>query len=209
MGKLEVERIVLGAGCTNCWLAFNRETKEVVLIDPADEAQRVEAKIKKSGLVPVAILLTHGHYDHIGAVEKLKETYGILCYAHEAEAEVLENPAFNLTLYHGSGYALYPDRLLRDGETLGLGGFQVRVIHTPGHTKGGACYQIEGEHVVFCGDTVFQASVGRTDLPTGNMSQLVRSVRSLLKDLPDDTVLCPGHGEETTIAYEKRYNPFI
>lgn len=209
MGKLQIERMVLGMVRTNSWLAVNSETKEVLLVDPADEADRIKRKISEQNLTPVGILLTHGHFDHIGAVEELRKAYRILCYAGEDEKEVLENPEYNLSAAHGRGYGISADRLLKDGEHLRLAGFEIHVIHTPGHTKGGVCYYFPEEQVVFSGDTLFKTSVGRTDFPTGSMSALVRSVRSMLEALPEDTAVYPGHEGTTTISFERKYNPFL
>lgn len=209
MGKLQIERLILGMVRTNSWLAINNETKEVLFIDPADEGKKIQQKVTELGLIPAGILLTHGHFDHIGAVDDLKKIYGIECYAGAEEKDVLENPAYNLSASHGAGYAVYAEHFLKDGEILELAGFEIRVIATPGHTKGGVCYYLPQEKVVFSGDTLFKTSIGRTDLPTGSMGTLVRSVRSLLSALPEDTLVYPGHESETKVSFERRFNPFI
>lgn len=195
---------------TNTWFAINEETKELILIDPADDAKRIIRKIEADGLKLQAILLTHGHFDHIGAVDDLRAHFqGVQCYAGEKEAEVLENGSYNLSASWAAALSVRADRLLRDKETLNLAGFKIRVIETPGHTKGGVCYYLPEEGVLFSGDTLFRTSVGRTDFPTGSMSQIVRSVQYLTENLPGDTVVYPGHQETTTIAYEKRFNPYL
>ena len=156
------------------------------------------------------ILLTHGHFDHIGAVDDLKANFkGVQCYAGEKEEEVLENGSYNLSASWAAALSIRADRLLRDKETLTLAGFKIKVIETPGHTKGGVCYYLSEEGVLFSGDTLFRTSVGRTDFPTGSMSQIVRSVQYLTENLPGDTVVYPGHQEITTIAYEQRFNPYL
>ena len=156
------------------------------------------------------ILLTHGHFDHIGAVDDLRAYFkGVQCYAGEKEEEVLENGSYNLSASWAAALSIRADHLLRDKETLTLAGFKIKVIETPGHTKGGVCYCLSEEGVLFSGDTLFRTSVGRTDFPTGSMSQIVRSVQYLTENLPGDTVVYPGHQEITTIAYEQRFNPYL
>lgn len=209
MEKLHVEKMVLGQVSTNCYLAVNKQTKEVILIDPADAARRIEKKIKDLGGKPVAVLLTHGHFDHIGAASELGNLYDIMIYAHEAEQEIMENSMLNLSANFGDPFGAEPDMLLSDGQELILAGMKVQVLHTPGHTKGGVCYYFPEEDIVFSGDSLFHCSIGRTDFPTGSMSELVRAVKDKLFVLPDNVKVYPGHGEETTIRYEKKYNPFL
>ena len=199
---------VLGYIGTNCYLLIHETTKEAILIDPADQAGTIEAWISLQDCVPKAILLTHGHYDHIGACEALRAKYQIPVCALEAEAELLSDPYANLTYQTGRGYGLVPDRLLRDGEELSFAGLNCRVLATPGHTGGSCCYYFAQEEALFSGDTLFAESVGRTDLPTGNTRQILASVRSLA-DLPAKVSVYPGHGETTTIGYEKQYNPYL
>lgn len=210
MGNIKIEKMVLGMVQTNTWFAINEETKELILIDPADDAKRIIRKIEADGLKLQAILLTHGHFDHIGAVDDLRAHFkGVQCYAGEKEEEVLENGSYNLSASWAAALSVCADRLLRDKETLNLAGFKIQVIETPGHTKGGVCYYLPEEGVLFSGDTLFRTSVGRTDFPTGSMSQIVCSVQYLTENLPGDTVVYPGHQETTTIAYEKRFNPYL
>ena len=200
--------MVLGMVQTNTWFVINEKTKELILIDPADDAGWIIRKIEADGLKLQGILLTHGHFDHIGAVDDLRAYFkGVQCYA--GEKEVLENGSYNLSASWAAALSIRADRLLRDKETLTLAGFKIKVIETPGHTKGGVCYYLSEEGVLFSGDTLFRTSVGRTDFPTGSMSQIVRSVQYLTENLPGDTVVYPGHQEITTIAYEQRFNPYL
>ena len=202
--------MVLGMVQTNTWFVINEKTKELILIDPADDAGRIIRKIEADGLKLQGILLTHGHFDHIGAVDDLRAYFkGVQCYAGEKAEEVLENGRYNLSASWAAALSIRADRLLRDKETLTLAGFKIKVIETPGHTKGGVCYYLSEEGVLFSGDTLFRTSVGRTDFPTGSMSQIVRSVQYLTENLPGDTVVYPGHQEITTIAYEQRFNPYL
>jgi glyoxylase-like metal-dependent hydrolase (beta-lactamase superfamily II) len=191
-------------------MIVNEETKETLIIDPGAEAARLSERIRSEGLLPVAILLTHGHFDHAGAVAELKEMYKIPVYAHEEEKKVLEDPMLNLTGMWSSRPVRYQaDIFVRDGDILELAGFTIRVIFTPGHTQGGCCYYFEGNKVLASGDTLFHGSIGRTDFPGGSMSRLVRGIREKLLDLPGDTEVLPGHDMRTTIGYEKQYNPFL
>ena len=202
--------MVLGMVQTNTWFVINEKTKELILIDPADDAGRIIRKIEADGLKLQGILLTHGHFDHIGAVDDLRAYFkGGQWYAGEKEEEVLENGSYNLSASWAAALSIRADRLLRDKETLTLAGFKIKVIETPGHTKGGVCYYLSEEGVLFSGDTLFRTSVGRADFPTGSMSQIVRSVQYLTENLPGDTVVYPGHQEITTIAYEQRFNPYL
>ena len=202
--------MVLGMVQTNTWFVLHEETKELILVDPADDAARIIQKIEENEWKLQAILLTHGHFDHIGAVDDLRAHFiGVQCYAGEKEEEVLENGSYNLSASWAAALSIRADRLLRDKETLTLAGFKIKVIETPGHTKGGVCYYLSEEGVLFSGDTLFRTSVGRTDFPTGSMSQIVRSVQYLTENLPGDTVVYPGHQEITTIAYEQRFNPYL
>lgn len=209
MGKLRIIRRVIGMVSTNVYLAVNQETKEAFLVDPADRADYIEKWIAEEGVSVKAILLTHGHYDHIGAVMELKKKLQVPVYAMEAEDVVLRDPSLNHSGAYGQGFTVKADRLLSNGQELNLAGFSIRVYHTPGHTRGGACYYLAEEETLFSGDTLFCEGIGRADLPTGNYGELVRSVRNLLNELPDAVRIYPGHEEATTAAHEKAYNPYI
>ena len=142
-------------------------------------------------------------------LDGLLKEYDIPVYALENEKDILNSGRLNLSAMMGTEYTFSGARYVKDGQILDLGGMQVRVIHTPGHTSGGCCYYIEKEGVLFSGDTLFHASIGRTDFPTGSSSRLVRSVKERLFELPDETKVYPGHMDETSIGYEKKYNPFV
>lgn len=209
MGKLQINRKVLGMVQTNCYLLINNETQEVVLVDPADQAKDLIAAIEQMKLKPAAILLTHGHFDHIGAVGSVAAHFQIPVYAGTDEADMLQDADLNLSGQLGTPMTVKVNRFLADQETFTVAGFAFKVFHTPGHTKGGVCYYIEADAVLFSGDTLFRDSIGRTDLPTGNMSALVRSVQNLLAVLPDETAVYPGHEAETSAGHEKKYNPYL
>ena len=194
---------------TNCYLIINKENKEALLVDPADNALRISNVIEENGCTLKAILLTHGHFDHIMALNDLKKRYNVPVYAHEEEEDVLKQSSLNLSGSIGQIYTTQADVYVKDGEHLKLAGLDVIALYTPGHTKGGACYYFPEEKVLMSGDTLFHCSIGRTDFPTGSMSQLVRSVKEQLFVLPDDVQVYPGHDSVTSIGYEKQYNPFF
>ena len=168
-----------------------------------------EQKVLEMQGRPVAILLTHGHFDHILAAEEIKKKYNIPIYACAKEEKTLQDPRINLTAFHTSSYTLKADVYLTDLQVVELAGFSVQMIETPGHTLGSCCYYLKDEGVLFSGDTVFCGSVGRTDFPEGSTAAIVNSLHRLLEALPDDTEVYPGHDTSTTIGYEKRYNPFV
>lgn len=206
---MKIEKFVIGPIGTNCYVLVNEETKEVVIVDPAACPDEMVSHIKAEGYVPRAILLTHAHYDHILGIDEWVKQFDIPVYLHEEEKEVLENPALNLSGYHGQGYVYESAVPLKDQEVIRLAGMDIRVIFTPGHTKGGCCYYLKDEKVLMSGDTLFYHSVGRSDLPTGNMGILAGAIQEKLFSLPDDVVVYPGHDIETSIGDEKVNNPFV
>ena len=209
MEPLRVEQYVVGMVQTNCYFAINDNTKEALIVDPGASASKLAEIIEEEKLNPVAILLTHGHFDHAGGAEELADRYGIQIYAHVAEREKLENPAINLSGWEGKERAYRADCYLKDEQEIDLAGFHIRVFHTPGHTVGGCCYFLPYQNVVFCGDTLFAQSVGRTDFPKGSASELIRSIKEKLMTLPEDVTVYPGHNEITTIGTERMYNPYL
>ncbi|HIV13998.1 MAG TPA: MBL fold metallo-hydrolase [Candidatus Pullilachnospira stercoravium] len=208
MANSQIEWMVLGMVSTNTYLVKNQDTGELLIIDPADAAGRIQEKIGQMEGRPAAILLTHGHFDHMLAADALRSAYDIPVYACIQEKDLLKNARYNLSASWASPHVMEADRYLADGETFREAGFEIRLLHTPGHTEGSCCYYLPEEAVLFSGDTLFAGSVGRTDFPTSSGADMRKSLQRLLSELPADTRVCPGHGEETTIAYEKRYNPF-
>jgi len=201
---MKIMGIPVGMIQENCYIAYGEESSQALIVDPGDWADRLIELLTEKKLTPVAILLTHGHFDHIGGVEALREHYKIPVYATKAEQEVLQNTAMSM-----AGFTLKADEIVSDGQELLLGGMKVKVLETPGHTPGGCCYYFPEEGALFSGDTLFCESVGRTDFPGGDMSKLVRGIREKLMTLPEDVTVYPGHMEETTIGHEKIYNPFL
>ncbi|MCD7955794.1 MAG: MBL fold metallo-hydrolase [Lachnospiraceae bacterium] len=208
MKNIQMETLVLGMVSTNCYLVKNRETGAMLVIDPAEDEERIAQRVAAMGGTPEAILLTHGHFDHIGAADALRKKYQIPVCVLDEEREILEDPVKNLTFWNGPGYALKADRFFRDQEELTMAGFFTRVLHTPGHTVGSTCYYLPYENVLFSGDTLFRCSAGRTDFPTGSMGAIHHSLHEKLFSLPEETEVFPGHDAATTIAYEKRFNPY-
>lgn len=207
---MKIERFVLGPVGTNCYIARSEETKECFLVDLAACPPELVSHIRNAGLTVRAVLLTHGHFDHIMGLDGFLKEFPVPVYAFGEEKQLLENAQLNSSASMlGQPYTFSGAKYVTSDEILDIAGMKIRVIHTPGHTAGGCCYYIEEERVLFSGDTLFRGSVGRTDLPTGSMGVLVHSVREKLFALPDETKVYPGHMEETDIAYEKRYNPFI
>ena len=208
--RMKIEKFVLGPVGTNCYIVRNDDTMECFIVDVAACPPEFVSHIRNSGLTVKAVLLTHGHFDHIMGLDRFLEEFPVPVYACAAEKDVLESSQLNSSAgMLGQPYTFTGARFVKDGDLLDVAGMKIQVIQTPGHTIGGCCYYIADENVLFSGDTLFRASVGRTDLPTGSMSALVRSVTDRLLVLPDETRVYPGHMEETTIGYEKQYNPFL
>ncbi|MDD6491648.1 MAG: MBL fold metallo-hydrolase, partial [Firmicutes bacterium] len=208
MADLKIGRIVMGICQTNCYFVYEEGRTDVIVFDPADKGDYIYNALKEKGFSVTAIFLTHGHFDHIWGVEKLKELSGVKVYAYEGEKELLESAALNVSKNAGRACEIKADVYVRDGEEITVSGMSCRLIATPGHTQGSCCYYFEEAKILVSGDTLFQESVGRTDLPTGSMSSLVRSVKEKLMSLPEDVKVYPGHGESTTIGHEREYNPF-
>lgn len=206
---MRIKKFVIGMIGTNCYVVSNENTKECFIVDPAVSDKNVISYIETEGLSLKAILLTHGHFDHIMGIDGVREKFKVPVYASEKEQEILQDARLNLSAAYGGGYTFSDATYVRDGEELEIAGMKIKVIETPGHTAGGCCYYIAEEEVLFSGDSLFCASIGRTDFPTGSSSQLVRAVRDKLIVLPEDTMVYPGHMEETTIGYERKHNPFI
>lgn len=205
----KIDSRILGMVGTNCYLLCNMDIKECVLIDPADSQDEISRMIDESGCSLKGILLTHGHFDHIMAADAVRDKYGVKVYASCDEKNTLEQPHINLGEAYGLKLSVKADVWHKDGEILKLAGFDIEALHTPGHTEGGSCYYIREIGVIFSGDTLFCGSVGRTDFPGGSMSEIVRSIKEKVMVLPDDTKVYPGHGEGTSVGYERENNPFL
>ena len=208
MSNFRIKTYVLGGISTNCYLVFCEGEKAAVIIDPADNADYLVSKCREFGVEPEAVLLTHAHFDHMMAADDICKTYGCKLYVHMDDEKMLNDPSLNLSGTMGTEQvSISADHLLRDGDVLHFLKREWKVMATPGHTAGSVCYYIPEEEVIFSGDTLFAESLGRTDLPTGSMSAIVHSIAEKLLVLPDEIMVYPGHGDATTIAHEKQYNP--
>lgn len=205
----EIKQYVLGPVNASCFVVIDKESKECFAIDPGDAPDVFVNSFAVEGLTLKGIVLTHGHFDHIGGVAALVEKYQVPVYAMAAEVELLGDADLNLSCRMREGFTVNNVSPLNDGQELNLAGFDLKIIATPGHTSGGACIYIEKEGVIFTGDTLFAECIGRTDLPTGCTSTLVRSIREKLLVLPGDVIVYPGHGSATTIEHEKNYNTMV
>ena len=196
----------------NIYLYYNEATREGVIIDAGCNTKDIttlSSVISENNITIKAILLTHGHYDHIIAIDELKTLTGAVVYSHEAEKPLLEDPALNLSVKIGRAITVTPCKSFKDGDTFPLGDTALTVLHTPGHTQGGACYYDAKHGNLFAGDVLFMGSIGRSDLPQGNTVTLLDSIKSKLLTLPESTKVYPGHGMATTIGREKVSNPFL
>ena len=209
MAKMQIEHYVVGPVQTNCYFVINRDSYEMLIIDPGASARSLIDRILKNGYHPKAILLTHGHFDHAGGAAEIAREFEIPVLVHEAERDTLPDPDLNGSWMLGREETYHADIFLKDEQELDLAGFHFRVLFTPGHTPGGCCYYFPYEGTVFTGDALFAGSIGRTDFPKGSMSQLVRAIRDKLMTLPENTVCYPGHNEQTTIGEERTGNPYL
>ncbi len=207
---MKLSTVVVGPFQVNCYLYWDEAAGEGVIIDPGDEDEKIFAAVERAGFRPRAVLLTHGHGDHIAAVEPIMERYQIPLYAGVGEEELLKNPSANVSALIGHPIvAPDPDTLLKDNELVQEGPVVLRVLATPGHSPGGICYLDEKDGILFCGDTLFWGSIGRTDFPGCSHEQLIESIHTKIMTLPDAVICYPGHGPSTTVGGERVNNPFL
>lgn len=204
------KQIPLGPLQTNCYLLLN-EHKECLIFDPGGEGNKLLTLLAKEALQPLAILLTHAHFDHIGAVDDVREHFNIPVYLHKNEAKWLLDANLNGSSRFGFDVqAKAPaDKLLDAEQTLRIGDFKLQVFETPGHSPGSVSYYSQETEAVCAGDTLFMESIGRTDLRGGNHNQLLQSIHDKLLTLPENTLVLPGHGPVTSVENEMDSNPFL
>ena len=209
---MQIDRLVLGDFQTNCYVVRAEETATTCLIvDTGLDGRDLMAFLAERQLEPAAVILTHGHADHIVGLEAVRRKFPqVKVYVHKLDAVMLTDAEINLSMLTGIPFTTEPANvLLADGDVVQEAGITFKVLHTPGHTPGGVCFYAEREGVLFAGDTLFADGVGRTDFPGGNTAQLIESIRSKLWGLPAETAVYPGHAMRTTIGREKAHNPFL
>lgn len=196
-----LKSIPVGAYQENCYFLIDESTKDCVIFDPGAQEDLIFAVIERLDIKPKIILLTHGHHDHVGAVKAVKEKFNIPLYMNEKDEKMIK---ISDGLF---GEVPKVDFYLHDGQIIKFAGEDIKVIETPGHTPGGTCFYVDEKLIT--GDTLFNSSIGRTDFMGGDFKTLIASIKDKLLILNDDTKAYPGHGDSTTIAYEKRHNPFL
>lgn len=198
----------VGSYLSNCYIVGSNTTKEAAIIDPGGSFGKIEKGLNELNLIPKIIILTHGHGDHIAAVNDFIEKYQTKVYVHKDDAEMIMDANLNLSRYvTGKNISITPDVLLNDGDIVSLGDLNFEIIHTPGHTRGGICIKIE--NIMFTGDTLFNKSIGRTDFEGGSFDEIISSITNKIFSYDENTVIYPGHNSPSTIKSEKIGNPFV
>ena len=205
---MQLSRLVVGPLQVNCYIVHDEKTKEAIVIDPGDDGREILDLIREKGLKVRYIVNTHAHFDHVGANKLLKDATGAELLIHEADSGLLSTTANHARMF-GMTAPSSPkaDRYVKHGDVLTVGALTLTVLHTPGHSAGGI--SLAGDGVVFTGDALFAGSIGRTDLPGGDLMTLITSIKTNLMTLPDETVVLSGHGPQSTIGEERRENPFL
>ncbi len=194
----------------NCYILGDEKTKEAVVIDPGGDEDDILEALKNAELNLKYIIDTHGHFDHVDANQPLKKATGAQIAIHEADAQMLNHPSEEAMLFTGNRLrSSQADLLLKEGDLISFGPYQLKVLHTPGHTPGGISLVLEGEPSVYVGDLLFAGSIGRTDFPGGSFDDLIQAVRTKIFTLGDRYTVYPGHGPATSVGHERKYNPFF
>ena len=195
----------------NCYIAYDEESKEALVIDPGNEGEKILSLLKGEDLKVQTILLTHGHWDHIGAVEELRRKLEVPVQIHGDDASMLTDSRQNLYAFMSGGRmeGEPADKVFREGAVFACGAYSFKVIHTPGHTPGGCCFYCQEAGVLFSGDSLFAEEIGRCDFPEGSLSSLVGSLKEKILCLPEETKVYPGHGPATKVGWERLHNPYL
>ncbi|MBU4496117.1 MAG: MBL fold metallo-hydrolase [Acidobacteria bacterium] len=202
------DTVVVGALETNCYLVFCQETKECAVIDPGAQPEKIFQAVQEAGVRPIILINTHGHIDHIGANQDVKEHYNVPLYIHEDDEDMLSKSHLSeLSFLLGAKMSPPADGFLTNGQRIKIGHGELQVLHTPGHSPGSICLFFD--RFLFSGDTLFNGGVGRTDLPGGSWKDLEESIRTKILVLDENLPVLPGHGPSTTVGNEKDSNPFI
>jgi len=206
--KLQVEKLIVGPLASNCYIIWDDKNRIAAIIDPGEDAKDIIKKVDELDIEINYILATHGHFDHVGAVAQLKREIDVEFLAHKGDFFFIEDGKNAARRW---GFIIdqppKPDRFIEDGDIIKIGEHELKVLHTPGHSPGGVSFL--HNKMVFCGDTLFQGSIGRTDFRMGSFEELKQSIKSRLYTLPDSTIVYTGHGPSTTIGTEKMFNPFV
>jgi len=206
--KLQVEKLIVGPLASNCYIIWDDKNRIAAIIDPGEDAKDIIKKVEELDIEINYILATHGHFDHVGAVAQLKREIDVEFLAHKGDFFFIEDGKNAARRW---GFIIdqppKPDRFIEDGDIIKIGEHELKVLHTPGHSPGGVSFL--HNKMVFCGDTLFQGSIGRTDFRMGSFEELKQSIKSRLYTLPDSTIVYTGHGPSTTIGTEKMFNPFV
>ena len=202
---MKIKCIVTKPFGENCYVVSD-DLNTGVIVDPGDSTEKISLYLMQNGIKPKVILLTHGHFDHVGAVNSLKREYNLMVCANIYEKGILKDPSM-IYVFGGGGEAVEVDKWFKDGDVLNFGELSFKVLYTPGHTAGSSCFLIENH--LFSGDTLFRESVGRCDLPGGSFDAISNSIKSKIFSLDEKTLVYPGHGDMTDVGYEKIYNPYV
>ena len=204
---VKIKKVVSGELGINCYIIYDDETLKALIVDPGEDGDKVIAAIEAERLIPELLINTHGHYDHILSDDKIREKYKIPLAIHKDEVEMISDPQKNASVYFAKPTSVKaPEILLSDGEIVSLSFAKFKVIHTPGHSKGGICLLFDG--FLISGDTLFAGTIGRTDFPGGDFGEMENSLKKLAV-LDPSTVIYPGHASRTTLANELRHNPYL